>query len=128
MIAVQIQWRNATKFVIARRPEADVAISGRHSQFVQIDDKNVQTDRVCSGAQRAPCRLTSYRGTSPTVSTTRFVIPRSEATWESPAAGYVFAEAHLLSDMVLQECHVGRWPPRNDTSGRYGGAPEPFCG
>ena len=49
MIAVQIQWRNATKFVIARRPEADVAISGRHSQFVQIDDKNVQTDCVCSG-------------------------------------------------------------------------------
>ena len=55
---------------------------------------------------------------SPTVSTTRFVIPRSEATWESPAAGYVFAEAHLLSDMVLQDCHVGRWPPRNDTSGK----------
>ena len=44
----------------------------------------------------------------------RLVIPRSEATWESPATGHVFAEAYLLSDMVLRDCHVGRWPPRND--------------
>ena len=44
----------------------------------------------------------------------RLVIPRSEATWESPATGYVFAEAHLLSNMVLRDCHVGLRPPRND--------------
>ena len=37
----------------------------------------------------------------------KFVIPRSEATWESPAAGYVFAEAYLLFNMVLRDCHVG---------------------
>ena len=47
----------------------------------------------------------------------KFVIPRSEATWESPAAGYVFAEAYLLFNMVLRDCHVGLRPPRNDTSG-----------
>ena len=35
----------------------------------------------------------------------RLVIPRSEATWESPATGHVFAEAYLLSDMVLRDCH-----------------------
>ncbi len=34
--------------------------------------------------------------------------------WESPATGYVFAEAHLLSNMVLRDCHVGLRPPRND--------------
>ena len=41
----------APKFVIARRPQADVAISGRHLQFAQGVDKNAQTDCVCSGAQ-----------------------------------------------------------------------------
>ena len=39
MITEQIQWRNAPKFVIARRPKADVAILGRHFQFVQGVDK-----------------------------------------------------------------------------------------
>ena len=39
----------APKFVIARRPQADVAISGRHFQFVQGADKNAPTDCVCSG-------------------------------------------------------------------------------
>ena len=49
----------------------------------------------------------------------KFVIPRSEATWESPAAGYVFAEAYLLFNMVLRDCHVGLRPPRNDKSGSF---------
>ena len=31
------------------------------------------------------------------------------------------------SGRVLRDCHVGLWPPRNDTSGEYGGAPAPFC-
>ena len=35
---------------------SDVAISGRHFQFVQGADKNAPTDCVCSGAQRAPGR------------------------------------------------------------------------
>ena len=43
----------APKFVIARRPQADVAISGRHFQFVQGADKNAPTDCVCSGAHCA---------------------------------------------------------------------------
>ena len=30
---------------------SDVAISGRHFQFVQGADKNVKTDCVCSGGQ-----------------------------------------------------------------------------
>ena len=37
--------------------------------------------------------------------------------WESPASGFVFAEAHLLSTMVLRDCHVGLRPPRNDKFG-----------
>ena len=31
------------------------------------------------------------------------------------------------SGRVLRDCHVGLRPPRNDTSGEYGGAPAPFC-
>ena len=55
-------------FVIARRPTADVAISGRHSRFVPAAVKTLCTDCVCSGAhcaavggfaalrmRRAPC-------------------------------------------------------------------------
>ena len=42
---------NRPRLVIARRPQADVAISGRHFQFVQGTDKNVPTNCVCSGAQ-----------------------------------------------------------------------------
>ena len=76
--------RQAPRFVIARRPQADVAIlgrhcpseqaivktatapdlslrggaadvaiSGRHFQFVQGTDKNVPTNCVCSGAHCA---------------------------------------------------------------------------
>ena len=36
---------------------------------------------------------------------TRFVIPRSEATWESRAGSCVFAGAILLSGRVLRDCH-----------------------
>ena len=35
ILAAQIYRCNAPKFVIARRPQADAAISGRHSQPVQ---------------------------------------------------------------------------------------------
>ena len=44
---------NRPRLVIARRPQADVAISGRHFQFVQGTDKNVPTNCVCSGAHCA---------------------------------------------------------------------------
>ena len=44
---------NAPQIVIARRPTADVAISGRHLQNVKGNDKNVSTDCVCSGAHCA---------------------------------------------------------------------------
>ena len=60
----------------------------------------------------------------------RFVILRSEATWESPAAAYEFAAAFLLFNRIQRDCtpralprasrsgrHVGLRPPRNDTSG-----------
>ena len=46
----------------------------------------------------------------------RFVIARSEATWQSHATGYVFAEGPVLSSRVPRDCHVGLRPPRNDNS------------
>ena len=36
-------------------------------RYAQAADKTVCTDCVCSGAQRAPCRLASYRAASSTV-------------------------------------------------------------
>ena len=47
-----ILWREAPEFVIARRPTADVAISGRHCRPVPAAVKMVRTDCVCSGV---PC-------------------------------------------------------------------------
>ena len=35
--------------------------------------------------------------------------------------GVEFAEAFLLSERVLRDCHVGLRPPRNDKSGVYAG-------
>ena len=36
--------------------------------------------------------------------------------WQSPATACEFAEAFLLSTIVLRDCHVGLRPPRNDKS------------
>ena len=45
---------------------ADVAISGRHYQFVQGINKMVSTNCVCSGAQGVPLAATNFRVLSPT--------------------------------------------------------------
>ena len=45
---------------------ADVAISGRHYQFVQGIDKMVSTNCVCSGAQGVPLAAANFRVLSPT--------------------------------------------------------------
>jgi len=105
---------------------APVAISGRQCRFVPAAVKMARADCVCSGAHCAavggfaalrkrrapcglwaPCRLALFEAQIHWRKDPKFVIPRSEATWESPAAGYVFAEAYLLFNMVLRDCHVG---------------------
>ena len=35
-------------------------------------------------------------------------------TWQSREGTYVFAGTPLLSGIVLRDCDVGLWPPRND--------------
>ena len=62
---------------------APVAISGRHWRFAQATGKMVCTDCVCSGAQRAPCRLAMITAQIQRRKASRFVIARSEATWQS---------------------------------------------
>ena len=42
-----------------------MAISGRHLQFVQAVIKTACNNCVCSGAPRAPWRLTKYTGVDP---------------------------------------------------------------
>ena len=149
----------AFRFVIARRPEADVAISGRHLQFVQAAVKMVRTDCVCSGAQGAPCSLAIFAAhilrrkapkfviarreaplalplgeLSPKVTERalqalpistghcsndthlRLVIPRSEATWESRRTRLDHMVLPAKTQLPSRDCHVGRWPPRNDNS------------
>ena len=41
------------------------------------------------------------------------VIARSEATWQSHAGSFEFAENHLKIKTILRDCH-GRKRPRND--------------
>ena len=74
----------AFRFVIARRPQADVAISGRHLQFVQAAVKMVRTDCVCSGAQGAPCSLAIFAAHILRRKAPKFVIARREAPLALP--------------------------------------------
>ena len=47
---------------------------------------------------------------------------------QSREGSYDFAGGTLSSNHVLRDCHVGRWPPRNDTSGWCNGASVPLRG
>ena len=100
--------------------QSDVAISGRHFQFVQGVDKNAPTDCVCSGAQRAPCRLASYRAASSNAQISGFVIARPRrgrgalsAKREEVPLGCNLGKAVTVSPIafprccrVLRDCHV----------------------
>ena len=99
-----ILWREAPEFVIARRPTADVAISGRHCRPVPTIVKMACTDCVCSGAhcaavggfaalrmrrplygERAPCEGPFNRA--------RALVHRgTPLTCQSRAGSYVFAD------------------------------------
>ena len=126
-----ILWREAPEFVIARRPTADVAISGRHCRPVPAIVKMACTDCVCSGAhcaavggfaalrmrrplygERAPCEGPFNRA--------RALVHRSTTlTWQSREGSYVFAGSALLSGRVLRDC-TPRALPRASRSGRHG--------
>ena len=47
----------------------------------------------------------------------RFVIPRSEATWESRSTMVNNRNASAKTQPVAGDCHVGLRPPRNDKLG-----------
>ena len=98
----------AFRFVIARRPEADVAISGRHLQFVQAAVKMVRTDCVCSGAQRAPCTLAIFAAHILRRKVPKFVIARPQrgrgalsAKREEVPLGCNLGKAAAISPMVF---------------------------
>ena len=111
--------RAAPGFVIARRPQADVAISCRHRRFGPTAVKNGNSRKMrCSGAQRAPCRLTVIAVRILWRKAPKFVIPRSEATWESRRTRLDHMVLPAKTQLPSRDCHVGRWPPRNDTSGK----------
>ena len=52
-------------------------------RFVPTVVKIANADCVCSGAQRAPCRLAMITAQIQRRKASRFVIARSEATWQS---------------------------------------------
>ena len=49
----------------------------------------------------------------------KFVIPRSEATWESRSTMVNSRNASAKTQPVAGDCHVGLRPPRNDNSGAF---------
>ena len=49
----------------------------------------------------------------------RFVIPRSEATWESRSTMVNNRNASAKTQPVAGDCRVGLRPPRNDNSGAF---------
>ena len=96
-------------------------------RFVPTVVKIANADCVCSGAQRAPCRLAMITAQIQRRKASGFVIARSEATWQSREGSCDFAGSTLLSGWVLRDCtpralprasrsgrHVGLRPPRND--------------
>ena len=96
----------APRLVIARRPEADVAISGRHCRSERAIVKTACTpDLSLRGAKRrgnlgkALPFGTSHRKNGTHL---RFVIARSEATWQSREG------TPDLYRPPLKQC----WPPR----------------
>ena len=75
------------RFVIARRPEADVAISGRHCRSERAIVKRY-TPPICHCEERSDVAISGRHPRSvlvavKTVLAPRFVIARSEATWQS---------------------------------------------
>ena len=57
--------------------------SRANCRFVPTVVKIANADCVCSGAQRAPCRLAMITAQIQRRKASRFVIARSEATWQS---------------------------------------------
>ena len=159
--------RQAPRFVIARRPQADVAISGRHCPSERAIVKTAtapdlslrgghrptwQSREGTSSSYKVPIKtyqpiasvaaltaqplaaLPPYGCGVPFTGVERlagwqviewlrrprnapkFVIPRSEATWESQAGTIEFAGAFLCSGVY---CEIATAPaePRNDKSG-----------
>ena len=93
------------RFVIAR-PRRGRGNLGKALAVRTGCRKNAQTDCVCSGAQRAPLAVANFEAVPPAMQVPRFVIARSEATWQSRAGSYDFAAAFLSSSRVLRDSHV----------------------
>ena len=105
----------AFRFVIARRPEADVAISGRHLQFVQAAVKMVCTDCVCSGAQGAPCSLAIFAAHILRRKAPKFVIARREAPLALPLGEL----SPKVTERALQALPISTGHCSNDTHLRF---------
>ena len=101
----------AFRFVIAKRPEADVAISGRHLQFVQAAVKMVRTDCVCSGAQRAPCTLAIFAAHILRRKAPKFVIAGREAPLALPLGEL----SSKVTERALQALPISTGRCSNDT-------------
>ena len=114
------------RIVIARRPTADVAISGRHLQFVQGNDKTYQPIASVAALTAQPlAALPPYGCGVPLAGSERLagwqVIGQhhrkckgfelslrggQRPTWQSREGSCVFAVAFLLSNRVLRDSHV----------------------
>ena len=97
---------------------APVAISGRHLQFVQGVDKTHGPIASVAALSERHWQSQIWRHSWRTYNALKFVIARPRrGRGNLGKAVTISPMAFPRSSRVLRDCHVGLWPPRNDTSG-----------
>ena len=97
---------------------APVAISGRHLQSVQGVDKTHGPIASVAALSERHWQSQIWRHSWRTYNALKFVIARPRrGRGNLGKAVTISPMAFPRSSRVLRDCHVGLWPPRNDTSG-----------
>ena len=77
-----------------------VRLAGRYISFLRLGVEKPDQPKVSEGRKEG-----KHRGILGMAKSLRFVIPRSEATWEFPVKCFEFAEIFLKFRTVLRDCH-----------------------
>ena len=97
---------------------APVAISGRHLQSVQGVDKTHGPIASVAALSERHWQSQIWRHSWRTYNALKFVIARPRrGRGNLGKAVTISPMAFPRSSRILRDCHVGLWPPRNDTSG-----------
>ena len=97
---------------------APVAITGRHLQSIQGVDKTHGPIASVAALSERHWQSQIWRHSWRTYNALKFVIARPRrGRGNLGKAVTISPMAFPRSSRVLRDCHVGLWPPRNDTSG-----------